>query len=130
MNDPRQPESWIQSADSDFRVIAACVNSNDTPWEMVAFHAQQAAEKLLKCYCAAKRGEEPEKTHDLPILLGQCCAVDATLTEISADCGLLNRYAIAPRYPVGSPLPTQAEAERAVAAAERIRDVIRQRLGL
>ncbi len=49
-------------------------------------------------------------------------------SELEPDCALLMPYAAASRYPDVGPEPDAAVGNQLIAAAERIRDGIRQRL--
>ena len=40
--------AWVAKAERDLLNIANNVAADETPWDTVCFHAQQAAEKLLK----------------------------------------------------------------------------------
>ena len=43
-----QPEAWFEKAEHDLLTIENNLAGSRIPWDMVAFHAQQAAEKYLK----------------------------------------------------------------------------------
>jgi len=66
------PESnystWLAKADNDFLNIQNNLRAERVPWDTVCFHAQQAAEKLLKAFLVY-RGQLPARTHDLVVLL-------------------------------------------------------------
>ena len=40
--------AWVALAESDWLCIRNNLEASETPWNTVAFHAQQAAEKYLK----------------------------------------------------------------------------------
>lgn len=58
---------WERAADADRRAMEVLAKA-DVPRELVAFHAQQWVEKLLKAIIAL-RGEDPPRAHDLTLLL-------------------------------------------------------------
>jgi len=43
-------EPWLAKVRSDLLAIAGCIAADETPWDAVTFHAQQAAEKALKAF--------------------------------------------------------------------------------
>ncbi len=63
--------AWVTKADSEIRGALNNVIAADPAWDVVCFHAQQAAEKYLKAFLVA-RSESPPRTHDLGALLGLC----------------------------------------------------------
>ena len=92
----------------------------------MCFHAQQCAEKYLKALLALHAVPFP-KTHDLPeLLFGIPQSVGVRLRP--TDVAMLNRYSIEGRYPGDWEPITRADAEQAVATAQRVRDAIRVHL--
>jgi HEPN domain-containing protein len=49
--------AWTDKADHDFQTIALVKVAAEPPWDSVAFHAQQAAEKYLKAYAEPTRSD-------------------------------------------------------------------------
>lgn len=39
--------AWVRKAESDLTAVDLLIAGNDPPWDIVVFHAQQAAEKFL-----------------------------------------------------------------------------------
>ena len=73
---------------------------NPIPLEIVCYHCQQSAEKILKAYLLAM--EEPLiKTHDILILLKRCIEYDNEFNIFVDICPSLTTYAIYARYPIG-----------------------------
>jgi hypothetical protein len=58
----------LARADDDIGLVRACIGLHDVADAIVGFHAQQAAEKLLKAILARRRVDYPF-THDLERLL-------------------------------------------------------------
>ena len=87
MNGTRsRPEAWFEKAEHDLVMIQKAMVGEGVPWDMVTFHAQQAAEKYLKGFLVA-RAIDPPKIHDLRSLLLLCRESDTTLASISGqDC--------------------------------------------
>ena len=63
----------------------------------ICFHAQQAAEKNLKAYLAA-RGQSVQKTHDLSSLLRTAASHDPSFTSLQVHAGVLAPFAVDIRY--------------------------------
>ena len=61
------PESnvsaWLRKAEHDLLNIENNLAAKDIPWDTVCFHAQQAAEKVLKAFLIS-HGCDLSKTHD------------------------------------------------------------------
>jgi len=128
MSDPESNHaSWIEKAEHDLLSIRNNLAADQVPWDVVCFHAQQAAEKLLKGFLV-HGGRSARKTHDLVGLLGECVELDAALAALEADCKLLTVYAIEPRYPEMLYEPNETEARSAYEAARRVRAAILERL--
>lgn len=126
----REPRaSWdsaresVRSAERDLLAVRSIAAAEDVPWEMAAFHAQQAAEKYLKALLLHQR-IRPERTHDLTRLLSACRAGGAALPDLDEPCRLLTPYATAGRY--GRPLEDSAVGLAAAAAAVAIAPSVRQ----
>jgi HEPN domain-containing protein len=119
--------SWLAKADNDFLCIRNNLAAERAPWDAVCYHAQQAAEKMLKAFVVF-HVRQPWKTHDLLALLGECVALDAAVGELADDCEVLNPYSVEVRYPDDLLEPDEAEARAAVAAAQRIHSFILGRL--
>jgi HEPN domain-containing protein len=119
MSDPDDWRIWLEKAANDLLNIDNNLRSDAVPWDTVCFHAQQAAEKLLKALLVA-RGEIVPRTHDLSALLGLCSAAGYNVESLRSDCERLQPYAVLTRYP-GSPFePDEPEGRLASAAARRV----------
>ncbi len=123
MSDPDDPQSWLAKARNDLQCIRNNLIAATIPWDTVAFHAQQAAEKMLKAFLVS-RGQTVPRTHDLGRLLGECLVAGAPLSALSADCDLLTPYAVVMRYPGLQPDVDEHEARKAVDAANRIHTAV------
>jgi HEPN domain-containing protein len=121
------PEAWFSKAESDYLTIRKGMVGDDVPWDAVAFHAQQAAEKYLKGFLVA-RGSVVPKIHDLVSLLTHCRRHDPSLESLSADAELLTRLGWASRYPDTPGDPQEADSREAVQIAQRITAAIRERV--
>ncbi|WHZ21913.1 MAG: hypothetical protein OJF47_001025 [Nitrospira sp.] len=115
--------SWLRKADHDLLNIQNNLAANEIPWDTVCFHAQQAAEKVLKAFLVS-RGRDLSKTHDLVALLAQCVECDAGLAGLESDCRKLTSYGVSARYPDDLFEPGESDGRDVVAAAYRIRTKI------
>jgi HEPN domain-containing protein len=84
---------WVLKAEEDFGVAKYLVAENTPYLRAVGFHAQQAAEKLLKALLVRHQIEFP-KTHNLGELLDLVASVDRHLAESLWDVTALNPYAV------------------------------------
>jgi HEPN domain-containing protein len=119
MSNPDDPQSWVAKAENDLLNIRNNLASAKVPWDTVCFHAQQAAEKMLKALLVSQ-GRTLARTHDLVALLAEAVAAGHALESVEAECSLLAPYAVLLRYPAALPEPTEQEGRDAVAAAERV----------
>src|SRR5436190_23974198 len=88
---------WMDWARSDLAVANMTEDERIAP-EILAFHAQQAAEKALKALLIRYQIEFP-RTHAIGPLLNLCEASGSTGFEALADAVTLTRFAVATRYP-------------------------------
>lgn len=121
-----RPEAWFEKAEHNLVMIRKAMVGEGVPWDMVTFHAQQAAEKYLKGFLVA-RGIDPPKIHDLRALLLLCRDHDTTLASLDDDCHALSQLGWMSRYPDSPADPTEAEARRALDIAVRVREEVRRR---
>ncbi len=117
-------QAWVRKAEEDLLDIQNNLMAQEVPWSPVCFHAQQAAEKMLKGLLVF-RGVQPRKTHDLLELLEESLAFEPRVDALRADCLLLNPYSVEVRYPQPFPAPNEQEGRAAVEAAERIAAIVR-----
>ena len=101
---------WIEIAEWDWetanREIAVPVNTN---FKAVSFHAQQCGEKYLKAFLQ-EAGVNPERTHDLQILLSKIVLLEPTFNTLTESCLELTDFAVDHRYP-GSTTSAQDAAD-------------------
>jgi len=94
---------------------------------VVCFLAQQSAEKYMKAFLEEHSISYP-RTHDLVELLDLSGNLLPELQPFRAELAALTQYAVLPRY--RSVALTQQEVDEALRIAERVRAVIRAKLGL
>ena len=68
------------------------------PLEIIVYHCQQSAEKMLKGFLVAN-SIEPPKIHDLIKLRIMCSEINANFEELKKICRFLNPFGSQPRYP-------------------------------
>jgi HEPN domain-containing protein len=118
---------WLAYAEEDLRAARHGFSMPETPpCRVIAFHAQQCAEKYLKAYLVFQGVDFPF-THSLRRLLDLCAPVAAWAEQLR-DAEELSPYAITARYPGEDLIVSGAEARRAVEIAERVREVVRAAL--
>ena len=120
---------WKRLAQMDIETARHMFNTyHPKPFEVICFHAQQAAEKMLKCFLVSKDVEVP-KTHDMRKLCEMCIQFDASFDEIFEPAVLLTRYGVIPRYPAELNLIIQ-DSESAIRDAEKVVSFVNNIIGV
>lgn len=124
----RKVREWAAHGDDDLRVAQHTLTLPDEcPFRLVAYHAQQCAEKYLKAYLVL-RGVDFPYTHNIARLL-ELCSDRSDWGEHLEDAEELTPFAITARYPGEDEPVAEGDARRAVEIAERVRNVVRAALG-
>jgi HEPN domain-containing protein len=90
---------WIYLAQMDYdHALKSADTFYPAPVEIICFHCQQSAEKILKAYIAAN-GDTPAKTHDLPALIKHCKRYLSEFDNYATVCYTLTTYVSDTRYP-------------------------------
>lgn len=110
------PEDWLKHARSDL-ALASGRKSRRVLYEHLCFHAQQAAEKALKCVFVC-RGIRVPRTHDLAYLID--LLPDGSRSPVLIEVPTLTKYAVQQRYPGEVPPLTMKHRRRAVSLAEGV----------
>jgi len=114
---------WKRLADMDLATAKHLFEVyRPIPIEIVCFHCQQAAEKMLKSFLVFN-GIEPPKIHDLRELLKMCIAINDGFNEIKKEATSLTRYAVVPRYPAEFQIE-KSDAKIAIKYAEKVKDYV------
>lgn len=87
----------LEKARQDEAAVHALLESSDVADEIVAFHAQQAAEKALKAVLAF-RGAKYPRTHNLGALLDLLRDAGVDVPEWTEQARTLTPFAVALRY--------------------------------
>jgi len=93
------------------------------PLEIVCFHSQQAAEKIVKCFLVSK-GIEPPKTHDMQVLIEMCLEYDDDFNNIYEEATTLTNYAARLRYPTELGL-LETDASKAIENADKVMKLVK-----
>jgi HEPN domain-containing protein len=122
-----ETRGWLLKAAEDLRARAFELTAQPPLSSDIVFHAQQAAEKVMKGFLTWH--DRPfRKTHNL-VEVGEACAtVDATLEALLRRAAPLTEYAWKFRYPGEPESPLLDEAEAALVLAREVYDAILNRL--
>ena len=115
-------QEWIDLAQQDEASARFLLRMRPLPLEVICFHCQQAAEKLMKAVLA-KHGLDIPNTHDLPFLLDLAAAPAPSLASLDQLALDLNDFSVVVRYPSHIPLE-EADAKDALEAVEAIKAAI------
>ena len=114
---------WFARADEDLTLVRLILEQGTGSPNLACFHAQQAAEKYLKGFLA--HGDlHVRKVHDLQVLLGECVKLDPSFAQLHEDGIFLNQFYIESRYPDDFVAFEREDAEKAFAAAARIKEFV------
>ena len=94
---------WYNRAEQDLRG-ARILLEHDGGNELVAFHCQQAMEKMLKGWLLKASGELTEG-HSLVFLCRKAIAAGAPLRDALRDCAYVNQFYLETRYPADTYIP-------------------------
>jgi HEPN domain-containing protein len=120
---------WLTYADDDLRfahIGFTLPGEQRPPYHLVAYHAQQCAEKHLKAYLVF-HGVDFPRTHNISALL-ELCSDYAEWPLALRDAEALTDYAVATRYPGEAATVTAEDAQRAIENAEQVRTQVRAAL--
>jgi HEPN domain-containing protein len=119
---------WLNFAQEDYDVCKELLQHKERYAGIVAYHAQQSAEKAFKCYLKKCEKNIP-KTHNLNYLMTECFFIDATFAELQKSAIILNPYSVQTRYPDELNIAlTHAEAVELVGHAEKILNFVTKKL--
>jgi len=118
---------WVIYAEEDLCLAGHALSmSSGCPYRLIAYHAQQCAEKYLKAFLVF-HGIDFPYTHNISRLL-ELCAVKADWTETLSEAEELTPFAITARYPGEDEEVTKKEALHAIEIASRLRQVVENAL--
>lgn len=118
---------WIERAEEDLTLAKhAFTLSSGIPYRLIAYHAQQCAEKYLKALLVYYDHDFPY-THDISKLISLCnenAPFDIDLTDTTE----LTTYGVTARYPSEIEEVTHEEAIRMIALAEKIVNAVKKKI--
>ncbi|MDR2592812.1 MAG: HEPN domain-containing protein [Chitinispirillales bacterium] len=118
---------WIYLAQMDYDYALKSANTfHPAPVEIICFHCQQAAEKILKGYIAAN-GDTPVKTHDLVVLIKYCKQYSSDFDNYADYCYTLTAYISDTRYPPKLSLE-ESDMKQALNHARKILEFTKSKL--
>jgi HEPN domain-containing protein len=114
MKDSLDVNEWIRFAQMDYDVAKnMSIMFHPIPLEIVCYHCQQSAEKVLKAYAIAQ-GEPLIKTHDLKVIITQCVKYDESFNHYAKHCAILTPYALISRYPINEDAVNEQDMKTAL----------------
>lgn len=113
---PDDPREWLRYARGDLAL--ARTRLPDVDLSLLAFHAQQTAEKAIKAVMI-QHGVQFPYIHDLAPLLDRLRHNGVHISEHVAEADRLSRYAVLARYPLEGGVP-EDEYGNALQIAETV----------
>ena len=119
MVDTKNHIKWLQKSNDDLKAAELLLQGGQV-FNIVAFHAQQSAEKSLKAFLLFKEGILSEG-HSLPKLLQKCITYEPEFVQYKDSVHILNSFYIETRYPAEEELNVKEEdAKNALGIARSI----------
>ncbi len=119
-------KAWHDFAKDDLAAAKHLLGLHPLKLEIICYHCQQAAEKVLKGFLIS-RDIEPPKTHDLRLLRRICGQIDKIFDEIENACARLSSYGVQARYPLELEL-IESDMRQALDDADQVMVFISRRL--
>lgn len=119
-------KEWLDFAAMDLESAQFLLDMRPVPVEIICYHCEQAAEKLLKAVLVAA-DIEPPKTHDLVQLCKKCAELDSAYEVLADACIELSPYGVQVRYPSNLDL-NEDDMQYALTMCRRIDKVVREKL--
>jgi HEPN domain-containing protein len=124
MDKQTELRQWIEIADSDYAAAQHMAKTmRPTPYEIICFHCQQAAEKYLK-WVLVLHDIDPPKIHDLEELEKLCKNINPQFETLYEKCAVLTEYAVHSRYPEEKQLE-KYDMDRALEYTKSIMEFVR-----
>lgn len=119
---------WLRFGEEDINLAAHAmtIGADGVPYRLVAYHAQQCAEKCLKGFLVYHNVDFPY-THSIGRLL-RICGELAEWPPNLKEAKELTPYAVTARYPGEEEEVTAEEAKRAVELARQVQTQVRKAL--
>jgi HEPN domain-containing protein len=118
---------WLEYADEDLKLARHGLTlTSGVPYRLIAYHAQQCAEKYLKAFLVYHEIDFPY-THNIGRLM-ELCAEKGDWARDLPEADELTPFAITARYPSEQEAVTREESLRAIEIALKVRETIRKAL--
>ena len=115
---------WMDYADDDLRLAEHGLKmESGCPFRLIAYHAQQCAEKYLKAFLVYQREDFPY-THNISTLL-ELCRKHADWVGSMEQTEILTAYAITTQYPGQDEPVTLTDAQQAVEKAKQVESTLK-----
>ena len=118
---------WLEFADEDLKLARHGLTlTGEVPYRLIAYHAQQCVEKILKAFLVF-HGIDFPYTHNISRLMELCADHGDWMNEVQ-EADELTPFAITTRYPGEDEKVSREEALRAIEIAAKVRDIVRRNL--
>jgi HEPN domain-containing protein len=117
---------WLDKAARDLAGAQLVAGAEPPLRDLACFHCQQAAEKALKALLVS-HAVVVRRTHNLELLLEECCELKPELIELRAQAAFLTLFGSDVRYPSFAE-PTAEETLRALHDASLVFEAIVRQL--
>jgi len=112
---------WYRYARMDMEAaLSLNEHMHPRPLEIICYHAQQCAEKMLKGFLVSHNTVPPKK-HDLPLLCDMCVGIDSRFDDLNDICEFLTVFGVQPRYP-NELTVLDEDADKAIGYTQKIVD--------
>lgn len=119
-------KAWYDFANNDLITAKYLLGLHPLKLEIICYHCQQSAEKIMKGFLIDKN-IDPPKTHDLRLLWRMSAEIADGVDDIEEACVRLTAYGVQPRYPMEIEL-SESDMLQAINDADHIISFITQRL--
>ena len=99
--DSRRYLDWYNKAKTDLKGAQILFDA-EADNSLVAFHCQQAIEKILKGFIL-KNTKELLEGHSLVFLIRRAARIDEKMRDFTKDCAFVNQFYVETRYPADIP---------------------------
>lgn len=121
----RKVRQWMDYAEEDLRLAEHGLRmESDCPYRLIAYHAQQCAEKYLKAFLVYQRQDFPY-THNISTLM-ELCREHADWADTLEPAEALTAYAITTRYPGEDEQVSRTEAQQALELAKMVKNTLQK----
>ncbi len=123
MNSKITVKEWLEKANNDWAVVKILLTSDSYPPDIVCFHCQQYAEKMLKGLLCLNEVEIP-KTHDIRRLIQLAKPFCPELAPLKDDADKLSVCAVISRYPDAFSVVTKDNMDAILVITHRFADIL------